>query len=78
MAHMMLWRVCPRSILSKGVRGGQPPPLLRLEEIYMADVEAFERLQVELELPPTRHGNTTAMCLEKSRAKLATFVFNKK
>lgn len=78
MARMMLWRVRPRSILSKGVRGGQLPPLLRPEEIYMADVEAFERLQVELELPPTQHGNATAMCLEKSRAKLAMFVFNKK
>ena len=78
MARMMLWRVRPRSILSKGVRGGQLPPLLRPEEIYMADVEVFERLQVELELPPTQHGNATAMCLEKSRAKLATFVFNKK
>ena len=78
MARMMLWRVRPRSILSKGVRGGQLPPLLRQKEIYMADVEVFERLQVELELPPTQHGNATAMCLEKSRAKLATFVFNKK
>lgn len=38
------------------MRGGQLPPLLRLEEIYMADVEAFERLRVELELPPTQHG----------------------
>ena len=74
----MLWRVRPRSILSKSVRGGQLPPLLRPEEIYMADVEAFERLQVELELPPTQHGNATAMCLEKSRTKLAMFVFNKK
>ena len=78
MARRMLWRVRPRSILSKGVRGGQLPPLLRPEEIYMADVEAFERLQVELELPPTQHGNATAMCLEKSRTKLAMFVFNKK
>ena len=60
------------------MRGGQLPPLLRLEEIYMADVEAFERLQVELELPPTQHGNATAMCLDKGRTKLATFVFNKK
>ena len=60
------------------MRGGQLPPLLRPEEIYMANVEAFERSQVELELPPTQHGNATAMCLDKGMAKLATFVFNKK
>ncbi len=74
----MQWRVRPRSVLSKGVRGGQPPPLLRPEEIYMADVEAFERLRVELEVAPAWHGNTTAMCLDKGRTKLTTFVFNKK
>ena len=36
------------------------------------------RLRVELEVAPARHGNTTAMCLDKGRTKLATFVFNKK
>ena len=49
-----------------------------MKDIYTTDAATFERLQAELEETPVRCDIKISNSLEKGKAKLATFVFNKK
>ena len=49
-----------------------------MKDIYTTDAATFERLRAELEETPVRCDIKISNRLEKGKAKLATFVFNKK